>query len=170
MNNSDMIGVAQVEAPSEHEIKPVYLEALTLVERLHRRLLDVIKDEFDRQGRSDINAVQALLLYNLGDSELTAGELRTRGYYLGSNVSYNLKKLVEMGYIHHQRSRTDRRSVRVSLTEQGKDVAQTVDALYERHTKSLQQIGEIDPDSFAQLNKSLHRLERFWTDQILYRL
>src|SRR5450432_1234908 len=74
------------------EVRPVYLEALTMVERLHRRLLDVIKDEFDRRGRSDVNAVQALLLYNIGDKELTAGELRTRGYYLGSNVSYNLKK------------------------------------------------------------------------------
>ena len=170
MNNTDMIGVAHVEESANVDIKPVYLEALTLVERLHRRLLDVIKDEFDRQGRNDINAVQALLLYNLGDSELTAGELRTRGYYLGSNVSYNLKKLVDMGYIHHQRSRTDRRSVRVSLTDEGKQVAHAVDALYERHTQSLEQIGQIDPTSFAQLNKSLQRLERFWTDQILYRL
>ena len=170
MNSTDMIGVAQVDDAPKIDIKPVYLEALTLVERLHRRLLDVIKDEFDRQGRSDINAVQALLLYNLGDSELTAGELRTRGYYLGSNVSYNLKKLVDMGYIHHQRSRTDRRSVRVSLTDEGKKGAATVDALYERHTQSLEQIGQIDPNSFEQLNKSLQRLERFWTDQILYRL
>src|SRR5438045_8264698 len=88
-------------------VQPPYLEALTLVERLHRRLLDVIKDEFDRRGRSDINSVQALLLYNIGDKELTAGELRTRGYYLGSNVSYNLKKLVEMGFLDHQRSRVD---------------------------------------------------------------
>ena len=170
MNNPDMIGVAHNEEAQKVDIKPVYLEALTLVERLHRRLLDVIKDEFDRQGRSDLNAVQALLLYNLGDSELTAGELRTRGYYLGSNVSYNLKKLVDMGYIHHQRSRTDRRSVRVSLTDSGKEVAGMVDALYERHTHSLEQIGQIDPNSFAQLNQSLQRLERFWTDQILYRL
>lgn len=173
MNNAEMIGAPSIETPDSPEnadIKSVYLEALTLVERLHRRLLDVIKDEFDRQGRSDINAVQALLLYNLGDSELTAGELRTRGYYLGSNVSYNLKKLVDMGYIHHQRSRTDRRSVRVSLTEEGKDVANTVDALYERHTNSLEQIGQIDAANFTQLNKSLQRLERFWTDQILYRL
>lgn len=170
MNNADMIGIAPVETAERADIKPAYLEALTLVERLHRRLLDVIKDEFDRKGRSDINAVQALLLYNLGDAELTAGELRTRGYYLGSNVSYNLKKLVDMGYIHHQRSRTDRRSVRVSLTEQGREVAATVNSLYERHTQSLEQIGEIDTANFEQLNKSLHRLERFWTDQILYRL
>lgn len=170
MTTVSMAGEAPAMTTPNPDIKSVYLEALTLVERLHRRLLDVVKDEFERQGSDDINAVQALLLYNLGDSELTAGELRTRGYYLGSNVSYNLKKLVDMGYIHHQRSRTDRRSVRVSLTEKGKEVAATVDGLYERHTSSIEQIGEIDFAGFEDLNKSLHRLERFWTDQILYRL
>src|SRR5512136_2967559 len=113
------------EAQLDH-IRPQYIEALTLVERLHRRLLDVIKDEFDRRGRSDVNSVQALLLYNIGDKELTAGELRTRGYYLGSNVSYNVKKLVEMGFLHHQRSRVDRRSVRISLTAKGKQVHEAV--------------------------------------------
>jgi DNA-binding MarR family transcriptional regulator len=151
-------------------IQPVYLEALTLVERLHRRLLDVIKDEFDRRGRSDINSVQALLLYNIGDKELTAGELRTRGYYLGSNVSYNLKKLVEMGYLDHQRSRVDRRSVRIRLTAQGQEIRRIVDALYEKHVKTIEQVGGISVDEFSHLNKALHRLERFWTDQILYRL
>ncbi len=159
-----------VQPPRGVELKPLYLEALTLVERLHRRLLDVIKDEFDRAGRSDVNSVQALLLSNIGDSELTAGELRTRGYYLGSNVSYNLKKLVEMGYIHHQRSRMDRRSVRVSLTEKGRQVADIVNNLYERHIRSIDQVGGIGPDDFHTLNRSLQRLERFWTDQILYRL
>jgi DNA-binding MarR family transcriptional regulator len=165
----------EVAAPQQQPIdpaglKPLYLEALTLVERLHRRLLDVIKDEFDRAGRSDVNSVQALLLFNIGESELTAGELRTRGYYLGSNVSYNLKKLVEMGYIHHQRSRMDRRSVRVSLTEKGQEVAVIVNHLYERHVRSIDQVGGIGSEDFRLLNRSLQRLERFWTDQILYRL
>ena len=134
---------ADRQAKFDH-IRPLYLDALTLVERLHRRLLDVIKDEFDRRGRADINSVQALLLYNIGDKELTAGELRTRGYYLGSNVSYNLKKLVEMGFLDHQRSRVDRRSVRIRLTDSGREsitlTIQKVDAeaigkliaLYER--------------------------------------
>ena len=108
-------------------VRPLYLEALTLVERLHRRLLDVIKDEFDRRGRADINSVQALLLYNIGEKELTAGELRTRGYYLGSNVSYNLKKLVEMGFLDHQRSRVDRRSVRIKVTDKGREVCNIVE-------------------------------------------
>jgi DNA-binding MarR family transcriptional regulator len=161
---------AVAQPPGNAELKPLYMETLTLVERLHRRLLDVIKDEFDRAGRSDVNSVQALLLFNIGDSELTAGELRTRGYYLGSNVSYNLKKLVEMGYIHHQRSRMDRRSVRVSLTEKGQEVANIVNKLYERHIRSIDQVGGIAAGDFSDLNRSLQRLERFWTDQILYRL
>ena len=167
--------VAKAIEPAERQarfdhIQPHYLEALTLIERLHRRLLDVIKDEFDRKGRSDINAVQALLLFNIGDKELTAGELRTRGYYLGSNVSYNLKKLVEMGFLDHQRSRVDRRSVRIKLTEKGSDVCETVRALYEKHVRTVEQVGGISADEFSTLNKSLHRLERFWTDQILSRL
>lgn len=151
-------------------VQPLYLEALTLVERLHRRLLDVIKDEFDRRGRSDINSVQALLLHSMGDKELTAGELRTRGYYLGSNVSYNLKKLVELGYLDHQRSRADRRSVRIRLTASGQEIRSIVDTLYQKHIKTVELVGGISNEEFATLNKSLHRLERFWTDQILYRL
>jgi DNA-binding MarR family transcriptional regulator len=152
------------------QVRPLYLEALTLVERLHRRLLDVIKDEFDRRGRADINSVQALLLYNIGEKELTAGELRTRGYYLGSNVSYNLKKLVEMGFLDHQRSRVDRRSVRIKVTEKGRDVCNIVEALYRKHVTTVEHVGGISVDEFGALNKALHRLERFWTDQILYRL
>jgi len=130
-----MKAVAKTVEPAGREtqldhIRPQYLEALTLVERLHRRLLDVIKDEFDRRGRSDINSVQALLLYNIGDKELTAGELRTRGYYLGSNVSYNLKKLVEMAFLDHQRSRVDRRSVRIKLTDKGREEARQIGAAF----------------------------------------
>ena len=151
-------------------VQPLYLEALTLVERLHRRLLDVIKDEFDRRGRADINSVQALLLYNIGDKELTAGELRTRGYYLGSNVSYNLKKLVEMAFLDHQRSRVDRRSVRIKLTDKGREVRDIIEGLYQKHVRTVEQVGGINAEEFSTLNKSLHRLERFWTDQILYRL
>src|SRR5208282_4993323 len=143
---------ADREARFDH-IRPHYLEALTLVERLHRRLLDVIKDEFDRRGRADINSVQALLLYNIGD-----------------NVSYNLKKLVETGFLDHQRSRVDRRSVRIKLTDKGREVRDIVDSLYQKHVRTVEQVGGINADEFGVLNKALHRLERFWTDQILYRL
>lgn len=147
-----------------------YLEALHLVERLHRRLLDVIKDEFERRGREDVNSVQALLLYNIGDSELAASELRTRGYYLGSNVSYNVKKLVEAGYLHHARSKTDRRSVRISLTDKGRQIHDIVQQLYDKHSRTITPIGGISDDDFERLNRALGRLERFWTDQIRYRL
>jgi DNA-binding MarR family transcriptional regulator len=167
-----MEAVARTVEPAEREarfdsIRPLYLEALTLVERLHRSLFDVIKDEFDRRSRADINAVQALLLYNIGEKELTAGELRTRGYYRGSNVSYNLKKLVEMGFLDHQRSRIDRRSVRIRVTDKGREVRDIVEVLYQKHVRTVEQVGGVNPDEFTTLNKSLHRPERFWTDQVL---
>lgn len=155
---------------NEQGLKAHYLFSLRMIERLHRLLLDVIKDEFERLGRSEVNSVQALLLYNIGDAELTAGELRSRGYYLGSNVSYNLKKLVDAGYIHHERSSTDRRSVRVRLTEKGKDVCDVVNNLYERQLESIEQVGGISDESLDTLNQSLLRMERFWGDQIRYRL
>ncbi len=145
-----------------------YLESLGLVERLHRLLLDVIKDEFERLGILDINAVQALLLFNVGDNEVTAGELKTRGYYQGSNVSYNLKKLVESGYMHHQRCAADRRAVRVRLTDKGRQVRATVADLFTRHAEAMESRGVMGRDGMTDVNRSLRRLERFWSDQIRY--
>ena len=155
---------------SDTTFKNEYLQALRLIERLHRLLLDVIKSEFDRFGGADLNSVQALLLYNIGDSELTAGELKTRGYYLGSNVSYNLKKLVDMGYIHYKRSETDKRSVRVSLTQKGLDACDVVQKLYQRQLGSVEAVAQISNDELSTVNKSLMRLERYWTDQIRYQI
>ena len=145
-----------------------YIEALSLVERLHRLLLDVVKDEFERVGVLDINSVQALLLFNIGDNEVTAGELKSRGYYQGSNVSYNLKKLVEMGYMHHQRCEIDRRSVRVRLTEEGRRIRNIVAWLFERHASGLEEKDIINAEGIEEISGMLRRMERYWTDQIRY--
>lgn len=145
-----------------------YLDALTLVERLHRLLLDVIKDEFERIGLLEINPVQALLLFNVGDNEVTAGELKSRGYYQGSNVSYNLKKLVDTGYMHHQRSEIDRRSVRVRLTEKGRGVHLVVSRLFKTHAEGLMARDVLDQDGVEEITTALRRVERYWTEQIRY--
>ena len=145
-----------------------YLDTLALVERLHRLLLDVIRDEFERVGVLDINAVQALLLFNIGTNEVTAGELKSRGYYQGSNVSYNLKKLVEMGYMHHQRCEIDRRSVRVRLTPRGREIRDVVGGLFARHAEGLESRGVLGPDGIEDITAALRRVERYWADQIRY--
>ncbi len=163
-NKSNTLEV--IQDPCEPGLKPLYIEAVARVERLHRRLLDLIKDEFDRMGWDDINPVQALLMFNIGDSELTAGELRSRGYYLGSNVSYNLKKLVDTGYIFQERSR----AVRIKLSPKGEEVAEVIDELYDRHLKSIEKVGGLGGSEFEKMNVALGRLERFWVDQILYKL
>ncbi len=145
-----------------------YLDSLALVERLHRLLLDVVKDEFERLGVLEINSVQALLLFNIGENEVTAGELKSRGYYQGSNVSYNLKKLVDLGYMHHQRSDIDRRSVRVRLTEKGRKIRLMLNELFARHAETLEKRGLIGAAAMDDINGSLKRMERFWTEQIRY--
>lgn len=155
-------------SPEQQSFMSGYLDSLALVERLHRLLLDVIKDEFERLGVLEINAVQALLLFNIGDNEVTAGELKTRGYYQGSNVSYNLKKLVEMGYMHHQRCEIDRRSVRVRLTEKGRGIRTIISQLFAGHAEGLQSKGVLGNDGIDQINSSLRRVERYWADQIRY--
>ncbi len=156
-----------MEAPKAG-IMAGYLDSLALVERLHRLLLDVIKDEFERLGILEINAVQALLLFNVGEHEVTAGELKTRGYYQGSNVSYNLKKLVETGYMHHQRCEIDRRSVRVRLTPKGRSLRDAVSELFARHAAGMEGRGIIGLEGMEEVNQMLRRMERYWTDQIRY--
>jgi DNA-binding MarR family transcriptional regulator len=166
--SSPAIGsVAPLGRDGEDQL-PLYVETLALVERLHRLLLDVIKDEFERVGRIDINSVQALLLFNIGDNEVTAGELKSRGYYQGSNVSYNLKKLVEGGYMHHKRCDVDRRSVRISLTDQGREVRGVVAALFERHRSEIGRRGLMSSAEMARMNAELKQLEQYWVDQIRF--
>jgi len=150
--------------------KALYLDCLSLVERLHRRLLDVIKDHLEREGCSELNAVQALLVYHIGEHEMTAGELKSRGYYQGSNVSYNLKKLVEMGYIHHAPAEHDRRAVRISLTDKGRKIRACVDALYDEHLQGLLDPATMGEEEMSALRRGLRGLERFWSDRLQFSL
>jgi DNA-binding MarR family transcriptional regulator len=148
--------------------KDVYLQSLLLIERLHRRLLDVLKAELDRIGRADINNVQALILYNIGDDELTVGELTYRGYYLGSNVSYNVKKLVENDYLQQERSRHDRRSVRIRLSDKGKALRDEVNELFEGQIGRLFGPGALPREQVAAMNDTLRKLERFWSAEVQF--
>lgn len=150
------------------QTKALFLDCLGLVERLHRRLLDVLKDRLEQIGCSDLNPVQALLIYNIGGHEMTAGELKSRGYYQGSNVSYNLKKLVEMGYIDHQRAEHDRRAVRISLTEQGHKIRTMIDEMYLEQLDELLSDGLLSPDEMTSLRRTLRNLERFWSDKLRF--
>ncbi|MBU9696927.1 winged helix DNA-binding protein [Rhodobacteraceae bacterium HSP-20] len=153
---------------SERAFHAEYLEMLGLVERLHRLLLDVIKDEFERLGVVEVNPVQGLLLFNIGENEVSAGELKSRGFYQGSNVSYNLKKLVEAGYMHHQRSDVDRRSVRVRLTEKGRRLRAVIAELFGRHAGLMHRKAVLDMAMLDGVGQGLRRTERFWLDQIRY--
>ncbi len=148
-------------------MKQVYLDTILLIERLHRQFLEVVKAELDRLGIEDINNVQALILSHIGEEELTVGELTYRGYYQGSNVSYNVKKMVENGYLKQERSAHDRRTVRVSVSEKGLEICGLISVLYDRHIGQLAD-GPIEEDAMQATNEALRRLERFWAHELTY--
>src|SRR5579864_4150525 len=139
----------------------VYLEVIALVERLHRHFLEVVKLELEGLGVHDINNVQGLMLFNIGDAEMTVGELTLRGCYLGSNVSYNVKKMVENGYLIQERSVHDRRSIHVKLTDKGRELRDRLTGMHQRHVELLGQTNITDAD-LQTVIVTLRRLERFW--------
>jgi DNA-binding MarR family transcriptional regulator len=143
---------------------PSYYETIHVIERLHRQSLDVMKLELDRLGVEDINNVQSLILYSIGADQLTVGELTLRGYYLGSNVSYNLKKMVEAGYLVQERSLHDRRSVRIKVSAKGKALRSKLDEFFDRDAKQLMNSG-MGPDQLTALGDELGKLERFWASR-----
>ena len=137
-----------------------YLEVISLIERLHRQFLEVVKLELEGLGIRDINN-QAVMLFNIGDAEMSVGELTWRGCYLGSNVSYNVKKLVEAGYLAQERSVHDRRSIHVKLTVKGRALRDRLSAMHERQINLLKQTA-ITPADLEAAAITLRRLERFW--------
>jgi len=146
-------------------MKQDYLTLILLIERLHRRFLDVIKTELERLGVEDVNNVQTLILYNIGDATLTVGELTHRGYYLGSNVSYNIKKLVESGFLVQERSSHDKRSIKVRLSDKGLGLCQKIDDLYLRNVEELVGYG-MPAEELQQTVESLKKLEGYWSTTV----
>lgn len=144
-----------------------YIELTLLIERLHRRFLDVLRTELNRLGICDINGVQALILANIGDEEIVIKDLIERGYYQGSNVSYNIKKLTDFGYLMQERAQHDKRSVTVKLTAKGKKVVEGVRNL-ERNNgeKFATAIG--DASMIGSTADMLRKLERTWDDYVRY--
>ena len=138
-----------------------YLEVISLIERLHRNFLEVVKLELEGLGIHDINNVQGMMLFNIGDAEMTVGELTLRGCYLGSNVSYNVKKMVENGYLVQERSLHDRRSIRVRLTGKGTILRDRVSVMLQRHLDMLSQ-ATLNIEDLQAAGVTLRRLERFW--------
>jgi len=148
-------------------VRHVYYETVLLIERVHRHFLEVVKADLDRAGIQDINNIQALILYNIGADEMTIGELTARGYYLGSNVSYNVKKMVESQYLVQERSPHDRRSVRIKLSPKGLELHKSVHESLERQSAALAN-AKITPEELNGTCEVLRKLERFWTGMINY--
>ena len=136
------------------------------IERMHRRFLDVVRLEMWRQGVRDISPVQIMMLSNIGNEDISVRDLIERGYYLGSNASYNLKQLVDGGYVERRTSKRDRRSAHLSITKKGKDV---LDKLVELELKWAEPILGLNSEEALKLTRdTLRRLERCWSDAVRF--
>jgi len=149
----------------EQTVNFEYLELVVLAERLHRQFLDVIQLELDLRSIRDINNVQALILHNIGDAEMTVSELMWRGCYLGSNVSYSLKKLTETGYIVQERSAHDKRVIMVRLSEKGAELCTILKNMNARHVEALSQ-GNLKSEDIATCGRTLRGLQQFWSRSV----
>ncbi|HPE47358.1 MAG TPA: MarR family transcriptional regulator [Hyphomonas sp.] len=162
--------ISDMQETADLSVGESFLQSLSLLEQAHRRLHDVVKDDLERGGERSLTGVQALLLYEIGEDEAPASVLRARGAFAGTSLSYNVKKLQEGGYLVQTRSEDDKRTVTLRLTERGKKVRNRVAKLFEKQATALEPTASVRPDDLSQLNKTISRLERFWSDQIRFRL
>lgn len=165
-----MMTNAVAKAAVDENVAEAFVRSLSLLEQAHRRLHDVVKDALERNGERHLTGVQALLIYEIGANETPAATLRARGAFAGTSLSYNLKKLQEGGYLNQERSDDDRRTVRLTLTARGHKVRKQVEALFARQAMSLEPTASVRPDDLELMNRTVSRLERFWSDQIRYQL
>jgi len=141
-------------------VKHSYMESVRLIEQLHRRYLEVVQSELKSQGVDDINNVQALMILHIGMAELAVTDLLKRGYYLASNVSYNVRKLADAGYLLQARSTADRRSIRLRLTPKGIALYERLVDMIERQVLALS-----DVTTFRELQlatQTFRNLGDFW--------
>ena len=137
------------------------IELFMLAEKTHRQFLDVIQCEIDRLRIRDINSVRALILLNIDDAEMTASELIYRGCYLGTNVSYNLKKLTDAGYIDQVRSTHDRRVIMVRNSAKGIEICSMLREMTDRNSARMSE-EFLRPEGLVACAKTLGALQRFW--------
>jgi DNA-binding MarR family transcriptional regulator len=139
-----------------------FLEVFVLAERLHRQFLEAIQLELDMLNIRDINNVRALMLLNIGEAEMTVSELLWRGCYLGSNVSYNLKKLTEASYVIQERSAHDKRVIMVRSSEKGAELCGLLQDMNNRHVQALTK-GNFKMEDLMTTRQMLRTLQRFWS-------
>ena len=141
-------------------MKENYYNSIVMIEKLHLLFLEILKYELKKLNTNDINNIQALVLYNIGENKISVGGLTSHGYYLGSNVSYNLRKMVENGYIMQTLNDYDRRSSEVKLTQKGLEMYKKMDVIFEQHSKYLNE-NNIDENTIINLKDTLQTIERY---------
>lgn len=139
-----------------------YFKLAVTCERLHRMFLEIVRRELSRLQIRDINSAQCLILYQAAheNNKLTINEFTTRGYYMGSNISYNISKMVRNGYFIQCENTDDKRSSYIKLSKKGLELYEKLDELFKDHSFDLEQSGTDNKD-FTKLYNILNEIENF---------
>jgi DNA-binding MarR family transcriptional regulator len=143
------------------------LDIVRVIERLHRRSLDLIRIELIQNGIDDVTPSQVMMMFTIGADEISVRDLIGRGYYLGTNASYSLKRLVEASYVDRTTSERDRRSARIRLSEKGHRLCKLIRSIDETY----QQRAARDEEEVRELEttfRTLRRLEKVWSDALQF--
>ncbi|WP_236042555.1 MarR family winged helix-turn-helix transcriptional regulator [Roseibium aggregatum] len=142
-----------------------HFELVRVIERMYRRYLDRLRVDLSRIGADDISPSHAMLLFTIGDDDLSVRDLMDRGHYLGSNASYSLKQLVQSGYVDRSASARDRRSARIRLTDKGKQLCKAITSADEVNQNQIVR-SEQDRRALEETISMLRRLEVVWATDI----
>ena len=138
-----------------------------IIERASRRFLDYLRLELGKLGVEDISPAHVMILLTIGQGEIAVRDLLDRGHYGGSNASYNLKQLVESGYLERGASPRDRRLARISLSLKGQMLCERLRLLDEASSLGSRSENGLDADLLTT-HETLRRLEQWWNDSLRY--
>ena len=143
------------------------IEFAMLSESVYRTFLDLIKYELDSAGIIDINPIQAAVLLNIVNADQIAkGDVLKKGYYMGSNASYNLNKMKENGYIDQIQSEFDKRISYLRLTDKGVRLSDSLNEKISSHSQSIESNTSEKTTNIGKLITQLRSVENHWKKTI----
>ncbi len=94
---------------------------------------------------------------------LSVGDLTLRDVYIGSNVSYHIKRMVKNGYLIQERSLHDRRVSHVRASEKGGMLQEELTKAHQRRIELLSEVALSSEELQAAISV-LRFLDRFGID------
>ena len=111
-----------------------YIEAIHLCEKITQDFEELSQNILYSSGIEDLNATQAILLYKISlyKGNISPKEIGSKRYYNGTNVTYNLNKLKNKGYLEEKKSDIDKRKKNINITKKSDKIISLFDSHFNK--------------------------------------